>query len=298
MLITKVKIIGGVLKQSLLEFSGHNPVRMGAALSYFAIFSFVPMIFFFEQFAEIIYGKEYVLGAVYDEAQGIADEQLAELLIHSVSNVSILFEKSWFMTIVSIAVLLFSSTSLFNAFRKSLHDLWDLKTKQKAVFSGLISRVSSLVMVLAMGLVLLLFFAVDTISYRILAFLFDSEEKMSIFTSIVQEGVVFLFNIIFFMIFFVILTLALIPKKTLIYGSIFTGITFHISNHLIAYFFDFSNFTRLYGLLGSMMLLMLWVYLLSQVILFGAKVMSVYGERSSNRIIARSNRFLGSKVVD
>jgi len=284
------------MKVSSKEFFDHNPTRMGASLSYFALFSFVPMIFFFEQLAELIYGQEVVLRVVYSEAQGIADDNLAELLVQSVSNVSILFEKSWFMTIVSVLVLLFSSTSLFNAFRKSLHDLWDLKTVQKAVFKSIVSRVSSLIMVVALGIVLVLFLAVDSIAYKIMDAIFENHGSPLIL--MIEESIVFLFNILFFMVFFIVLTLAIIPKKTLIYGGIFTGIAFHASNHVLAFFFDFSSFTKLYGLLGSIMLLMLWVFILSQVVLFGAKVMSVYGEKSGNKIIARSNKFLGSKVVE
>lgn len=294
--VERIRLFVEVIKVSSKEFFGHNPARMGAALSYFALFSFVPMIFFFEQLAELIYGQEVVLKVVYSEAQGIADQNLAELLIESVSNVSILFEKSWFMTIISVLVLLFSSTSLFNAFRKSLHDLWDLKTVQKAVFKTIVSRLSSLFMVVALGIVLVAFFAVDSIAYKIMEAIFESHG--SPITRVIEESIVFLFNILFFMVFFIVLTLAIIPKKTLVYGGVFTGIVFHVSNHILAFFFDFSSFTKLYGLLGSIMLLMLWVFILSQVVLFGAKVMSVYGEKSGNKIIARSNKFLGSKVVD
>ena len=75
-------------------------------------------------------------------------------------------------------------------------------------------------------------------------------------------------------------------------GAVFTSVVWVIASMLFsAYVNNFANFARLYGSLGGVIVLMLWLYLSSMVMLIGSEInATLYFERNKEQAVAEQPR--------
>jgi membrane protein len=66
-------------------------------------------------------------------------------------------------------------------------------------------------------------------------------------------------------------------------GAIVTSAAFVIGQTLIAFYLGRAGVASAYGAAGSLVVLLLWVYYSSMILLFGAEFTRVYAERHGSR---------------
>ncbi|HET7059285.1 MAG TPA: YhjD/YihY/BrkB family envelope integrity protein, partial [Nitrospiraceae bacterium] len=69
-------------------------------------------------------------------------------------------------------------------------------------------------------------------------------------------------------------------------GAGLTSLLFTIGKLLIGLYLGKSDVGSAYGAAGSLVILLVWVYYSSQILLFGAEFTSVYANRYGSRIVA------------
>jgi membrane protein len=67
-------------------------------------------------------------------------------------------------------------------------------------------------------------------------------------------------------------------------GAGLTGVLFVLGNYLIGLYLRWSGMSSAYGAAGSVVVILLWVYYSSQVLLFGAEFTQVYARREGRPI--------------
>jgi membrane protein len=77
---------------------------------------------------------------------------------------------------------------------------------------------------------------------------------------------------------FKILPDAKIKWKHVWLGSIVTGILFTIGKTLLAFYFSIANPASVYGVAGSVILVLLWVSYSSMILFFGAEFTAAYAK--------------------
>src|SRR5438046_6473184 len=85
---------------------------MGAAISYYTVFSLAPMLVIVIAIAGAVFGREAVSGAIVAELSGLIGQQGAAL-IQNVITASALSDKSGIAGAISIVVLVIGATSVF-----------------------------------------------------------------------------------------------------------------------------------------------------------------------------------------
>ena len=64
-----------------------------------------------------------------------------------------------------------------------------------------------------------------------------------------------------------------IPSKSTTYGSIFTTIIWTIATAIFSYYLKyFANYNLIYGNLSSIIILMMWIYIISYVFVMGIAI--------------------------
>lgn len=137
-------------------------------------------------------------------------------------------------------------------------------------------RIKSVVLLLNILLLLIFLILVPAFGNEILLFIHNSE----LFSGLTEE-LVFIINLIkwpitFFIIFFnikLIYTLApskILRSKNTTRGALITTVLWIISSVLFGYYLDyFANYDILYGNLSSIIILMIWLYVISYVFVLG-----------------------------
>src|SRR5690348_4710217 len=68
----RIRAIGQLVKQSYMDWSNDKGSRMGAALSYYAVFSLAPMLLIAIAIAGLAFGEKAAQGTILREIQGVA----------------------------------------------------------------------------------------------------------------------------------------------------------------------------------------------------------------------------------
>jgi len=95
----------------------------GAALAYYSMFSIAPLLYLIISIAGLVVGPDAVRGMVFEQVAALMGQSGAEAIREMLAHVS--EPKTGAMTTaVSIAVLLFSASSVFGQLQTALDTIW------------------------------------------------------------------------------------------------------------------------------------------------------------------------------
>ena len=178
-------------------------------------------------------------------------------------------------TIIGVGTLLFSATTIFISLQDALNTIWDVRATPKRGFIKLIvNRLISLGMIISLGFILLVSLLIDTVLELFFTQLQGWIGKepslvLDVISGLFTFGVVFL---IIALIFKMLPDVQLKWKDVSIAAALSTGL-FILGKWGIAYYIENSNFTQTYETAGSIIVLLIWVYYSTIVVLFGAEIM-------------------------
>ena len=280
----KVKQMWGLVKQSVSSWSEDYAPSMGAALSYYTLFSITPLLLIVISVAGLVFGADAVRGVVIAQLQSLMGEESARAIKEMLSTAS---EPSTggIAATVSVIGLLIGATTVFNELQSDLDRIWRVpaRVKTSGLWTLLRTRLLSFGMVL--GVIFLL--TVSLVTSAALSTLgkwwgawFGGWELLAhVLDIVVNFG---LLTLVFALIY------KMIPRVHVGWHDVWTGaavtaILFTIGKVLIGLYLGKSDITSNFGAAGSFVIMMVWVYYSTQIFLFGAEFTWVYANNYGSR---------------
>ncbi len=278
-----------LLKETFERFNADKVPRLAAALSYTTIFAIAPV------FIIVIAIAGYAIGIANGTGHGhaVVEERMLAAIAASAGKeaadtvrqmVSAAFNKpqqSIVAQIVGWIMLLLGAVGLFAALQDALNTVWDAQPPQRGLWLAIRDRLASFGMLLAIVFLLLVTSianaAIGIISTHVVALL-----------PFPGAGVVLsVVNIIVSIVLIALLFAAMykyLPDVTIAWsdvriGALVTAVLFVAGQSLIALYLAHAGVASGYGAAGSLVVLLLWVYYSSLVLLAGAEFTHVFALR-------------------
>ncbi|MEP6505758.1 MAG: YhjD/YihY/BrkB family envelope integrity protein, partial [Betaproteobacteria bacterium] len=145
-----------VLRKAGNAWIDDHAQSMGAALSYYTVFSIAPLLLIAISVAGLVFGQDAARGAVVEQLQGLIGESGAEAIQGLLKNVAKPAE-GVVATITGVVVLIIGATSVFAELQDDLNRIWQVPTRKKVStwWAWLRTRILSIGMILAIGFLLL-----------------------------------------------------------------------------------------------------------------------------------------------
>jgi membrane protein len=272
-------------KESFKEWQEDGALQLGAALSYYTIFSIAPLLLIAIAIAGVAFGREAVEGQLVGQIEGLVGRQGAEAVQTMIANAG-KHGQGVLPTVLGIATILFGATGVFVQLQDSLNKIWDVKPKPGGgVKAFLMQRVISFGMVLGIGFLLLvsLIFAAGVAALDEFAtgLLPGAETLIGILGFLVSFALV---TLLFAMIYRVLPDVEIAWRDVWV-GAGVTALLFTIGKYLIGLYLGNSSVASAYGAAGSLVVVLLWVYYSSQILFLGAEFTQVYATRYGSRIV-------------
>ena len=282
--------------QTLLKWQRDECSEMGAALAYYGIFSLFPLLLVILSVVGFLLGTDT---DVYNQILRLARNSLPPSAYSIVSSTLLhLNQTSIGAGLVGFGILLFAASNVFNALDRFVDKIWQVGSPQPAnnnlqtsALNFLKSRISAfgLVMLTAalMLLSLLSRIAIDII-LNIVENFNQSIDFIAIDTLLLikglQKGAVFLLLSLAMMVLFKILPSTKVAWGDVWLGAIITAtllrfLQYLVTNSIIQIGSQFLS----YGVVGSVMLLLLWIYLTCLLFLLGCQFTYVYAHLFGSR---------------
>jgi membrane protein len=269
--------LGTVLRKAANAWIDDHAQSMGAALSYYTVFSIAPLLLIAISVAGLVFGREAAQGAVVDQLQGLIGRNGAQAIQDLLKNVSRPSE-GILATITGVVVLVIGATSVFGELQDDLDRIWQVPTRQKVAgwWAFLHARLLSIGMILAIGFLLLVSLAASAA--------FDAFASWSTSALAGWEGLAHVVN---FVLSFVLTTAlfamiyrfmpqATIEWRDVAIGAVVTALLFAVGKYLIGLYIGKSALASGFGAAGSLAVLLAWVYYSAQIFLFGAEFTWAY----------------------
>ncbi len=255
---------------------------MGAALSYYALFSIAPLLLIVIGVAGFFFGEQAARGEIFGQIAGLIGPDGARAVQGLVASAR-KPESGLFAMLVGTALVVTGASTVFGELQNALDRIWRAPARVQAEgwWKILRTRVLSFGMILGIAFLLM----VSLVLSALVSALGD-------WWGLHALDVLFSFaltTLLFAMIYKVIPRVRIAWRDVWI-GAAVTAALFAIGKWLIGLYIGRSSTTSAFGAAGSLVVLMLWVYYSSQIFLLGAEFTRLYAEAHGSGAAAAAPR--------
>ena len=274
----------GLVKQAANGWVEDRAASMGAALSYYTVFSVAPLLLIVIAVAGLVFGRDAAQGAIVTQIGGLVGESSANAiqgLLQSVAEP----KEGLLATLVGLVLLLVGATTVFAELQDDLNRIWKMprQAAPSGVWGWLRSRLLSIGLIMAIGFLLLVSLAASA-AIAVLGDWFGDFFKA---WEPVAHAVNFLvsFGIItaLFALIYRFMPQVHIEWHDVWIGAAVTSLLFTIGKYLIGLYIGKSAVASGFGAAGSLAVILVWVYYSAQIFLLGAEFTWAYAHEYGSR---------------
>lgn len=271
-------------RDAVSAWSSDYAPSMGAALSYYTVFSIAPLLLIVISIAGLVYGEDAARGAVFYQVRGMMGDAAAVALQGLLASVH-KPGQSIVAATVGLLLLIVGATSVFSELQSALDRIWRTpeKAKQGGLAALLRTRLVSFAMIVGIGILLiasLLASAALALLENWWGALFGAQALVASALNILLS---YLIVTVMFAMIYKIMPRVRIAWRDVWTGAIMTGILFTIGKYLIGLYIGKSGVSSTFGAAGSLVVILVWVYYSAQIFLLGAEFTWVYAHRFGSR---------------
>ena len=280
-----VKNAGNLLKETFLKFIAVRGLRLSAALSCYILFSLIPLLFIIISLCGLFFGGKAVRGEVFGQINELVGSRVATGIQQIIKSVKPSKDTS-VASVIGIIFLVITASGVFAEIKASINIMWGIKSKSKRNLMKIITRyLMAFTAVGLTGLLLLVGLVInslmDVLNNRLILYLpgFDIN-----FYYIVNLIILFVLLIILFIAVFRLLNDGKPALRDCLTGAIFTAVLFMIGKFTIGTYFDHLAGSSIYGAVGTLMVILTWIYYSSIILYMGVAFTGVYAHAYGNGI--------------
>jgi len=250
---------------------------MGAALSYYTIFSLAPLLLIVISIAGLFFGADAVRGEIFGQLRGMMGDDAAKAVEGLLASVSKPAE-SITATVTGVAVLMIGATAVFGELQDALDRIWraPLRDKSSGPWAFFHSRLLSFGMILGIAFLLMVSLVLGAVMAALGKWwggFFGGWVTLAQCVTVIIDFI--LTTVVFAMIY------KFMPRVRLHWedvwpGALVTAMLFTVGKFLIGLYIGKSGVASAFGAAGSLVIILVWVYYSAQIFLIGAEFTWVY----------------------
>ena len=273
-----------VLKRAGNAWMDDHAQSMGAALSYYTVFSIAPLLLIAISVAGLVFGRDAAQGAVVQQLQGLIGQSGAQAVQGLLQNVSKPAE-GMLATVTGVVVLVVGATSVFAELQDDLNRIWEAPVRKKVSgwWSFVRTRLLSIGMILAIGFLMLVSLGASAAFDSVAAWSSAALASWAGVVRVVNFVVSFGLTTVLFALIYRFMPDATIEWRDVGIGALVTAFLFAIGKSLIGLYIGKSALASGFGAAGSLAVLLAWVYYSAQIFLFGAEFTWAYAHEFGSR---------------
>jgi membrane protein len=258
--------------------------RMGAALAYYGVLALPAILVTLLYVVGLFYNSHDTNSKVAQEITSLMGQKSSQF-IQSLMSQTQIHGKGPLATGIGIVVLLLSATGVFAELQSDLNSVWGVEQKSNGGWGRMIvNRVLLLLLLVAIGVLLVVSLLASTALAAMQGSVFDSfpggKQLAHAVEFVLSCGVI---TVLFAMIF------KFVPDarahwRDVWIGALVTAFLFTVGKVLLGLYLGYGSVASAYGVAGSIVLILVWVYYSAQIFLFGAEFTQVYANQHGRAI--------------
>ncbi len=254
---------------------------LSAGLAYYAVSAIAPLLLIIIGVSGLVLDADAVQQTLLTQLSQVVGQNTADIIAGAI-NQSGIAASGRITTVVGGVVLVISATGFFFQLRNALNLIWRVDRQQ---YTGTLNMLQSylfgLAVVLLLGFLLIASFAASTV-FNLLdsvtdALPFLSDTGLRGFLSLVVSVIVVT---LILTIIYQVLPDVKVRWRDVIWGALMAGVLLYLVRLLFSTFIArVTTLSPFSGAAGALSILLLWLYVSSQVVLLGAVITQVYAKQ-------------------
>ncbi|WP_295037869.1 YihY/virulence factor BrkB family protein [Salinicola sp.] len=278
-----------VVRDSVKLWLDRNAFSYAGSLAFYTLFSLAPTVIIAVTVVGLWLGEDAARGEIVDRLQDTLGPSAASAIESAVAQSSI--QASGILpTVAGFVTLLIGATTVFGQMQFSLNTIWGVAPNpdRNSIFLFAKKRLLSMAVVLAIGFVLLVSLILGVIVQATFSYAGDWVPGSVFLLEIAQFALSIVVITLFFAAIFKVLPDVVLSYRDVLLGALVTAVLFIIGRNAIAAYLAHTATASTYGAAGSVVLVLLWVYYSSLILLFGAAFTRTHVLAKGGSIIPRN----------
>lgn len=280
-----MKLFFEIAETAFHKWLASNPSLSAAALAYFIILPLPLLLLVILGILSLIYGQAEAFQTLIQQVTTVAGPAVAELIHQLLDAVKTPFT-SVFASLISLVFTFLGAIGAFGVLQETMNSIWSVKQPKFSRMEQVKRKIGPFFLVSVLGLAIMFWTGISTVLISFISFALEP------FTSTAIEVVIRLTQIV---LSFVLATLlfAVIYKqipdlyikwKDVQLAAVIAGLLFTLTNSLIGVVLEVFAVTSVTGAAGAILILLPWLFLINQIILYGATFSKVYAEKQVSAV--------------
>jgi membrane protein len=265
----------GFLKTVYTIWVLERPTQLAAALAYFGLFSFAPIIYVAISVAGLFVDKVVALERLLSRTEALLGPSAAEGARQLVESVSAQPPGSPLVGLISAGLILYTATGVFYQLQYALNSIWKLPfTRADVLRRTLRERLISLVIVLSLGLMLVLVAVIGLVPNWL-----PTDSLLGNLIPVLAPAGYVLIATLAFAVLYKVLPATRIAWRDVWAGAATAAILMAVGIRLVVFFLGSAQMSSALQAAGAFVVLLTSFYYFAQIFLLGAIITRVYAQR-------------------
>lgn len=276
-----------LLKETFSEWQLKQVSVLAASLAYYTIFSLAPLLIIVIVVVGILFGEEAAQGEIVGQLKNLIGREGAQVIETAIANIrqSITNWNSWQFWL-NLGLLIFGASNVFVQLQRALNRVWDVKPEPKFNLGFFLrKRILSFAMVLVIAFLLLVSLVINAILTAVLSYLGSSVAIPVYIWQVINFIVSFSVIVLLFALIYKVLPDVKVSLQDTVVGATVTAILFVIGQFTFSIILGQTNLGSAYGVAGSLVVVITWVYYSAHMLLLGAEFTQVYARKYGKPIV-------------
>jgi len=266
-----------------------NAFKHAGAVSFYTLFSIAPIMLIAVTLAGAIFGEDAARGELANQLSGLIGQEGA-LAVEKLLADSRPDAHGWMPAVLGGVVLLIGATTVFAQLQESLNDIWGVAARptRNSFVVLLVRRLLSFSLVLTIGFLLLVSMVLTTVISMATGFAQSIVPLPAAVLRALDLGLALGVVTVLFAMIFKVLPDVQLRWRDVWKGAFLTAVLFGVGRHLISFYLGSTGMASTYGAAGSLVLLLMWVYYSTLILLFGVEFTRAYMEDRGLKVTPKS----------
>jgi membrane protein len=270
-----------VTRETVANWSKHAATTHSAAIAYLSLFSLAPLLILVVALSGWAFGAEAAQGEIQRVLGRFIGSDAAAAVQSLVAAASARPRTGRIAAAFGLVTLLVSATGVLIQLQDTLNTVWEVTPKPGFFLKTLFKkRLFCFLLILGAGALLLVSLAASA-GLAALQRLLEARLEIGLSTLLGGADIVLSWLV---MALLLAMVYRLLPDveigwRDVAWGSAMTAILFTLGKYAIGFYLQRTGVTTAYGAAGSLVLILVWIYLSSMIFLLGAEFTRVHSRR-------------------
>jgi membrane protein len=283
-----------LFKTSFNEWQEDNAVLRAGALTFFIILPLPTLLLIIIGIFAQFYGEAQAIQIIIQQIAAVAGPAVADLFRELITNTGSPFT-SVFSSIVVIGFSIGGAIGAFSVLRDTMDHIWEVRApKGLPLWTRVRQKIFPFIIVSALGLIVIAWTGIASRLFNLIM-LYSINATLTVVALLVTEVLLsFGVSTLLLAIIYKMIPQATVHWRDVGWASIATGVAFTVADYIFGSYVQTFPITTVAGAAGSLLIILLWIFVLNQIVLFGAEVSKTY----ATTIGVHANQHLSPLVQD